>query len=69
MTLARTTSVPTPTLDRLLQYCNPDTPQVPDGIAEIPLRWGGLFLALGALAMLVTGSVHLALRLFDTKRR
>jgi ketopantoate reductase len=69
MALARTTPVPTPTIDRLLRYYEPDAPQVPDGSAEIPLRWGGLLAALGALAMLVTGSVLLARWLFGTKRR
>jgi len=42
MALARTTSLPTPTIDRLLLYYEPDAPQVPDGSAEIPLRWGGM---------------------------
>jgi ketopantoate reductase len=69
MTLARTTSVPTPTIDRLLRYYEPDGPQVPDGSAEIPLRWGGMFVALGALVMLVTGCVLLARRPFGTDRR
>jgi 2-dehydropantoate 2-reductase len=69
MALARTSSVPTPTIDRLLQYYEPDAPKVPDGSAQIPLRWGGLLVAFGALAMLVTGSVLLARWLLDTKRR
>jgi ketopantoate reductase len=69
MALAHTTSVPTPTIDRLLQYYEPDAPLVPDGSAEIPLRWGGLLIGLGALAMLVTGGVLLARRLCGTKRR
>jgi hypothetical protein len=63
MALARTTSVLTPTIDRLLRYYEPDAPQVPDGSAEIPLRWGGLPLGIGALAALVTGGVLLARRL------
>jgi len=53
----------------LLQYCEPDAPQVPEGSVEIPLRWGGLLVAFGALAMLVTGGVLLARWLFGTKRR
>jgi ketopantoate reductase len=69
MALARTTPVPTPTIDRLLQYYEPDAPQVPDGSAEIPLRWGGLLVASGALAMLVTGSMLLTKRLFGTEQR
>jgi ketopantoate reductase len=67
MVLARTTSVPTPTIDRLLQYYEPDASQVPDGSAEIPLRWGGLLVAFGALAILLMGGVLLAKRLFGTK--
>jgi 2-dehydropantoate 2-reductase len=69
MALARTTSVPTPTIDRLLQYYEPGAPQVPDGSAEIPLRWGGLLVGVGALAMLVTASVVLANRLVGRERR
>jgi ketopantoate reductase len=69
LALACTTSVPTPTIDYLLQYYEPDAPQVPEGSAEIPLRWGGLLVAFGALAMLVTGGVLLARWLFGTKRR
>ena len=68
MALARTTLVPTPTIDRLLQYYEPDAPPVPEGSAEIPLRWGGLLITLGALAALVTGGVLLARRVCDTKR-
>jgi hypothetical protein len=44
----------------LLEYYEPGAPLVPDGSAQIPLRWGGLLLALGALAALVTGVVLLA---------
>jgi ketopantoate reductase len=69
MTLARTTPVPTPTIDRLLRFYDPGAALVPEGSAEIPLRWGGLLVALGALAALVAGSVLLARRLFGTKRR
>jgi ketopantoate reductase len=60
MALARTTPVPTPTIDRLLRYYEPGAPKVPDGSAEIPLRWGGLLLALGTLATLVAGVTLLA---------
>jgi ketopantoate reductase len=67
MALARTTLVPTPTIDRLLQYYEPDAPPVPEGSAEIPLRWGGLLITLGALAALVTAGVLLARRLCNTK--
>jgi 2-dehydropantoate 2-reductase len=63
MALAQTTPVSTPTIDRLLEYYEPDAPQVPDGRAEIPLRWGGFLMAAGALAVLITGAVLLARRL------
>lgn len=69
MALARTTSVPTPTIDRLLLYYEPDALKVPDGRAEIPLRWGGLVVGVGALAMLVTGGMLFAKALCSTKRR
>jgi 2-dehydropantoate 2-reductase len=69
LALARTTSVPTPTIDYLLRYYEPDAPQVRDGSAEIPLRWGGLLLMLGALVMVVTGGVLLTIRLLGAKRR
>jgi 2-dehydropantoate 2-reductase len=64
MALARTTPVPTPTIDVLLQYYEPGAPPVPDGSAQIPLRWGGLLLASGVLVALGMGSVLLARRLF-----
>jgi ketopantoate reductase len=69
MTLARTTSVPTPTIDHLLRYYEPDAPPVSDGSAKIPLRWGGLLVALGTLATLITGGILLARRLLGTKQR
>jgi 2-dehydropantoate 2-reductase len=68
MALARTTSVPTPTIDALLEYYEPGAPEVPDGSAQIPLRWGGLLLALGGLAALLTGGVWLGRRLVTEKR-
>ncbi len=64
MALARTTPVPTPTIDRLLRYYEPDAPQVPDGSAEIPLHWNGLLAALAALA----GGVLLVRHMCGRKR-
>jgi hypothetical protein len=69
MALARTTSVPTPSIDRLLLYYEPDAPKVADGSSEIPLHWGGALLALGAFAGLVTGGVVLAWRLLGRRKR
>jgi len=68
MTLARTTSVPTPTIDCLLLFYEPDAPLVPEGSAEIPLRWGGLLVGVGALTMLVTAGVLLAYWLIGRER-
>jgi 2-dehydropantoate 2-reductase len=69
MTLARTTPVPTPTIEYLLRYYESDAPPVPaDGSAEIPLQWGGLLAALGALVALITGGVLFARRLLGKKR-
>jgi len=69
MTLARTTSVPTPAIDRLLRYYQPGAPEVPDGSAEIPLHWGGLLAALGALTILAVACVRLARWLGGSRRR
>jgi 2-dehydropantoate 2-reductase len=69
MALARTTSVPTPTIDALLEYYEPGAPEVPEGSAQIPLRWGGLLLAAGGLGALVTGGVLLGRRLAGAARR
>jgi 2-dehydropantoate 2-reductase len=69
LALARSTPVPTPTIDRLLTFYEPDAPEVPEGSAEIPLRWGGLLVASGALALLVVGGVLMARRLCSTEWR
>ena len=69
MALARTTPVPTPSIDRLLCYCEPGAPQVPDGSSEIPLRWGGMLVALGALITLVAGGAILSSRLLGSRRQ
>jgi ketopantoate reductase len=42
LALARRTSVPTPAIDQLYPHLDPETPLVPEGSKEIPLRWGGL---------------------------
>lgn len=60
MALARTTSVPIPTIERLLAYYEPGAPKVAEGSAEIPLRWGGLLALLAALAALIAAGVGLA---------
>jgi 2-dehydropantoate 2-reductase len=64
--LARTTSVPTPVMDRLHTQYQPDAPLMPDGSAEIPLDWRGIWLGAGLLAafLLGVGATVAALRWF-----
>ncbi|MBN1485360.1 MAG: ketopantoate reductase family protein [Chloroflexia bacterium] len=64
MALARSSSVPTPALDQLYPYADPETPAVPGLNAEIPLDWSGVWAWLAALAGLV-----LLLRALGRKRR
>jgi hypothetical protein len=42
LALARRTSVPTLAIDQLYPHLDPETPLMPEGNKEIPLRWGGL---------------------------
>jgi ketopantoate reductase len=53
LALARTTDVPTPNIHRLYPHLDPETPLMPEGRAEIPMDWRGVWLAVGALAALV----------------
>ena len=53
MALARRSGVSTPTLDQLMAYFDPATPLIPDGSRQVPLRWGGVAAAAGALAAIV----------------
>jgi 2-dehydropantoate 2-reductase len=50
LALARQTSVPTPAIDRLYVYFDPTTPHMPEGNAEIPLDWRGIWIVTGAVA-------------------
>jgi 2-dehydropantoate 2-reductase len=52
LALAARTSVPTPAILALYPHLAADHPQIPDGSDEIPLAWGGLALAGGALVAL-----------------
>jgi 2-dehydropantoate 2-reductase len=63
LALARTTAVPTPTIDRLYPHLDPDTPLVPEGSAEIPLKWGGVLVGAGVLAAVLVRGVLLVRRL------
>jgi ketopantoate reductase len=69
LALARATSVPTPTIDRLYPYLDPDTPPVADGSAEIPLRWGSLLAGASALAVVVVGGVMLVRGIHQKRNR
>ncbi len=53
LSLARTTAVATPTIDRLYPHFDPESPLMPEGSAEIPLDWRGVWIGLGALAWLL----------------
>ncbi len=45
LALARSTSVPKPTIDRRYPHLDPDTPLMPKGSPEIPLNWQGVRIA------------------------
>jgi hypothetical protein len=62
--LARRTSVPTPAIDQLYPYLDPETPSMPEGTSEIPLKWGTLVAASIALLILVV----LTRRLFKKRK-
>jgi 2-dehydropantoate 2-reductase len=63
LALAAKTSVPTPAIERLYPYLDPDTPLMPEGKAEIPLRWEDLWIAVAALV-----AVAILLRMFRRGR-
>jgi ketopantoate reductase len=63
LALARATPVPTPTIDRLYPHLDPDTPLVPEGSAEISLKWGGVLVGAGVLAAVLVRGVLLVRRL------
>lgn len=58
LVLARQTSIPTPAIDQLYPYFDPETPLMPDGSARIPLHWRGVWIGIAvlvALGILVLG--------------
>jgi ketopantoate reductase len=69
MVLVRQTAVSTPAIDCLYPYLDPDTPLMPDGSADIPLKWGGVLVGLGVLTAALAGGAILAKWLVGTKRR
>ena len=72
LALARLTLVPTPNIDRLYPFFEPETPTMPEGNAEVPLQWGSVLavagVVLAGLAGVVTLGVRLARRGKDQKR-
>jgi 2-dehydropantoate 2-reductase len=51
--LARMASIPTPAVDRLFAYIDPDFQPVADGSAQILMNWRGVWIGLGVLAGLI----------------
>jgi ketopantoate reductase len=66
LALARSTSVPIPTIERLYPHLAPDAPLMPEGSAEIPLDWRGVWIGAGVLAGVLAGAAIITKRL---KRR
>jgi len=51
--LARSSSIPTPAMNRLHAYIDPDFQPVADGSAQIPMNWWGVGIGLSVLAGLI----------------
>ncbi|HUT19916.1 MAG TPA: 2-dehydropantoate 2-reductase N-terminal domain-containing protein [Anaerolineae bacterium] len=66
LALARTTSLPTPAIERLYPYLGAETALLPEGRAEIPLRWDGLWIGVAAL---VAGTILVGLLLRRRKEK
>ncbi|MBN1437960.1 MAG: ketopantoate reductase family protein [Anaerolineales bacterium] len=49
--LIQKAGVPTPVIDGLRKYFDPDTPPLPDGSAEIPLDWRFLYTVAGIVVL------------------
>lgn len=63
MALKHQTSIPTPAIDHLYAYFDPNTPLIPEGMAEIPLDWRPLGMTVGiALSVMAIGLVLLRRR-------
>jgi 2-dehydropantoate 2-reductase len=59
--IARLTLLPTPAIDRLYTYIDPEKPAVPEGSASIPLDWRSAQAAMIVLAGLGAGLIWLRL--------
>jgi ketopantoate reductase len=69
LALARSTSVPTPTIDRLYPHLDPNAPLMPEGSAEIPLDWRGVWIGMGALAGVLAGLILVSRLMKDRQHR
>ena len=59
LALTGTTSVPTPAIDELYPYLDPNTPLMPEGSRQIPLNWGGLLVGLCGLTVVLMGLIFI----------
>ena len=59
LTLTRNTSIPTPAIDQLYPFLDPNTPLMPKGSSQIPLKWGGLLVGLGIFAVVLMGLIYI----------
>jgi ketopantoate reductase len=64
MALKRQTSVPTPALDHLFIYFDPNTQPMPEGSGQIPLDWHFLWWFGGALVVIIA-VIGLLVALFE----
>ena len=53
LALAHTTAIPTPNIDRLYPHLDPATPPLPDGSADIPMDWCGVWIGAGVLTSIL----------------
>ncbi len=60
--LAQQTTVPTPALDRLYAFVNPEMPAMAEGTAQLALDWRGVWIMLGAVAGVIALTCILARR-------
>jgi ketopantoate reductase len=68
LALVRATGVSTPTIDRLYPHFDPEAPLMPEGSAEIPLDWRGIWAGLGALVAIPVGVAAIVKSYRDRQR-
>lgn len=61
------TAIPTPAIDRLHTYFDPETPCMPEGTAEIPLDWSGVWKCIAGLVA-VMGILWFLVKLLKPRR-